>query len=307
MTIVLVRKLLADIRNGLILVMIFLFAFQCLWAKVTERITEEILPALTRHLPLDRLLDILFAGPGQMIQTLMGGELINLLRARDVLSIGYVHPLMQTVLCVWAIGRAAGAIAGEIDRGTMELLLAQPVARSRLIAAHFVVDTITIPLLLVSIWAGNWVGISVFGHLDWNSVSTSSELRLNPLFLAPGLANVAALLFAVSGYTIWLSAAGSFRWRVLGMAVLVTLAQFLINLIGQLWGAAAALRPLSVFYYFQPQQIILANHWTVSLDGPWHLAGPWAINVIAVLLAVGVLGYGMALWTFSRRDLPAPL
>jgi len=36
----------------------------------------------------------------------------------------------------------------------------------------------------------------------------------------------------------------------------------------------------------------------------WYRRGD-AAN--AVLAAVGVLGYGMALWTFSRRDLPAPL
>jgi hypothetical protein len=32
----------------------------------------------------------------------------------DMLSIGYVHPVMQFVFCISAVGRAAGAIAGEI-------------------------------------------------------------------------------------------------------------------------------------------------------------------------------------------------
>ena len=67
-----------------------------------------------------------FQGPGKILRTLMGGERIQLDNAMDMLSIGYVHPLMQTIFCIWAIGRAAGAIAGEMDRGTMELLLAQP-------------------------------------------------------------------------------------------------------------------------------------------------------------------------------------
>src|SRR5262249_34363183 len=60
--------------------------------------------------------------------------------------------------CVWAVGRAAGAIAGEIDRGTMELLLAQPLARARLVLAHLLLDAVTIPVLCLSLWAGNWVG-----------------------------------------------------------------------------------------------------------------------------------------------------
>ena len=47
----------------------------------------------------------------------------------DMLSIGYVHPLVQIIFCIWAVGRASGAVAGELDRGTMELLLAQPLSR----------------------------------------------------------------------------------------------------------------------------------------------------------------------------------
>jgi hypothetical protein len=31
------------------------------------------------------------------------------------------------------------------------------------------------------------------------------------------------------------------------------------------------------------------------------------VNVLAVLFTVGSVGYAMALWTFCRRDLPAPL
>ena len=51
------------------------------------------------------------------MQTIIGGDASDLDRAMDMLSIGYVHPLVQTILCIWAVGRASGAIAGELDRG----------------------------------------------------------------------------------------------------------------------------------------------------------------------------------------------
>jgi ABC-2 type transport system permease protein len=91
------------------------------------------------------------------------------------------------------------------------------------------------------------------------------------------------------------------------VAVVVTLVQFLINVIGQLWEASAFLRPLTVFYYYQPQRIILLDEWSINLSDAWQLSGPLAVNGIAVLVAVGLAGYGLALWTFCRRDLPAPL
>src|SRR5205814_1434679 len=133
-------------------------------------------------------------------------------------------------------GRAAGAIAGEIDRGTMELLLAQPVPRWRLVLAHLCVDLLTIPVLCLSLWAGTWLGTWLVGPIEPSQDSLAKlpfrvpidpeALRLNPAAIGPGLWNVAALLFAVSGYTMWISSAGRFRTRVLGGAVLLTLLQF---------------------------------------------------------------------------------
>jgi ABC-2 type transport system permease protein len=303
----LVRKLLRDVRLPLLVVALLLAAFQCLWAKITQRITEEILPSITEHLPLEFIIKVLFRGPGQIIQTLIGGESINLTQSLDVLTIGYVHPLTQTIFCVWAIGRASGAIAGEIDRGTMELLLAQPLARYRVVLAHLAVDFITIPILCLSLWAGNWLGISLFGRIDLGTAGVDRELHIDPTLLRPALANAAALMFAVSGYTMWLSARGRLRGKVMGVAVLVTLLQFLVNVVGQMWESAAFLRPFTVFYYYQAQQIILKHQWTVDLGPAWHLSTPLAVNVIVVLAGVGVAGYGLALWTFCRRDLPAPL
>src|SRR5262249_16417920 len=99
-------------------------------------------------------------------------------------------------------------------------------------------------------------------------------LRVNPAAFGPSLANVAAMLFAISGYTMWLSASARFRWRVMGLAVLVTLIQFLVNLLGQLWETMEWLRPCTVFYYYQPQEIILHNNWMINLGQVWNGGRP---------------------------------
>jgi ABC-2 type transport system permease protein len=326
----LVGKLLRDVRLMLAVVAVLLGAFQCLWAKIVERLLGQLIPMvnlLAGRSGLD-LRDVereVFKGPGQFVRTLIGGERIDLQSAMDMLSIGYVHPLMVTVFCIWAIGRAVGAIAGEIDRGTMELLLAQPLARSRLVLAHLVVDAITIPILCLSLWAGNWLGgwlitpirmeapkfplpkpgylvelgplkIKVDNPLNTAerppAPANSERLQVRPAAFAPALWLVGGLIFAVSGCTMWLSAAGRFRWRVLGVAVFIFLVQFLVNLVAQMWDTLAVLRPLTIFYYYQPQAVILGDGWD---------AKP------LVLYSVGVFGYLIALWTFHRRDLPAPL
>jgi ABC-2 type transport system permease protein len=297
MTLILVRKLLRDCRSGLIVVGLLLAAFQVLWARVSQRISDEgqILDSLRRFgLSVDNIREVVFKGPGQIIQAIMGGESIHIERAADMISISYVHPLTMFILCTWAIGRASGAIAGEIDKGTMELLLAQPIRRSQVVLAHLCVDVVTIPVLCLSMWAGTWLGVWIVGFLT----NAKELLVVNPWAFGPALVNIFLLELAISGLTMWLSAAGRFRWRVLGVAVIVALLQFLINLIGQLWEPAAPLRPLTVFYYYQPQPIILNADWYQDSAVWLHLG---------VLAIAAIVGYGMAFWTFCRRDLPAPL
>jgi ABC-2 type transport system permease protein len=106
---------------------------------------------------------------------------------------------------------------------------------------------------------------------------------------------------------MWLSAAGRFRWRVLAFAVFVTLIMFLVNVLGQMWDDAAWLRPLTIFYYYQPQQVMLTGNWNVTLR-EWNGGTPLVhLPMPVVLYGVGAAGYLLALRTLVRRDLPAPL
>src|SRR5206468_1218960 len=110
-----------------------------------------------------------------------------------------------------------------------------------------------------------------------------------------GLANTFAMMFAISGITIALSAAGRSRWRVTGYAVLVVVVMFVANTIGQLWEPAGWVRPFTLFFYYQPQKAMLDGNWLVDLGAAWSGA-PRVVGIV-VLLAVGTLGYLVALRT----------
>src|SRR5205823_1261902 len=102
MMLTLIRKLLRDLRLALAVVALLLGAFQCLWYKVTERIIAELAPFFTMLASLGGLTpkdvqDVLFAGPGKIVRTLVGGDQLDFDSVMDMLSIGYVHPLMQTI------------------------------------------------------------------------------------------------------------------------------------------------------------------------------------------------------------------
>ncbi len=295
MTLVLVRKLLRDLRPSWLIVALLLFCFQLLWARVTSRITGEILVSLNRlGVSVDAIRNIIFEGPGQAIQAIIGGADIRIERAGELMTVSYVHPVTLLLLCLYAAGRSAQAIAGELDRGTMELLLAQPLRRSHVILAHVLVDLLTLPPLCLAMWLGTWAGAWLTGAAD----AVQPAARIEAGHFMPALLGVGGMLYAVSGLTLWLSASRQSRVRVWGLAMLVLLVLFLLNVVSQLWDVMEPMRQITLFYYYQPQDMILNANWC-------ERAIVW--QRLAVLYGVGIGGYLLAWLTFCKRDLPAPL
>ena len=160
-------------------------------------------------------------------------------------------------------------------------------------------DLVVIPFLCLSLWGGTCLGTWLVGPIRPKAPKIEPpegllSFRLGPIeyrspivfrsepetpekqarrlhidlaAFGPSLWAVGGLLFAISGYTMSLSACGRYRWRVLGLAVFVTLVQFLINVVGQMWDVLEPLRPWTIFYYYQPQEIILGKPWPDRVAG----------------------------------------
>src|ERR1043165_5004837 len=282
MTWTLIRKLLFDVRVAWIVAAILLFLFQLLWARITSRVTTDIVTSLNKFgVTPDDLQKILLKPNefmGQMVQAIVGGDEIALNQTNDMMSISYVHPLILAILCIWALGRAANAIAGEIDRGTMELLLAQPLRRSQIVLSNLAVDAVVFPALCGAIWIGTYFGTLWMGLQD-----LEDQTPVDPFRFLPALLFVFALLFSVSGTTIAISALARSRARVWGWAITLFLSMFLINVLGQMWSDYLEwLRPYTVFYHYRPQLVILKADW-LSNPAMWFHLG--------VLVGVGTTGY----------------
>ena len=327
MTFILVQKLLRDTRWPLLAVCVLLFVFSAFWVKIAQRVTTEIAPffnGLAAMQNIDKKLfdEVVFKGPGKVSQAVLGGAEIQFEKPNDFLAVEMLHPVVVILVSLWAVGRAGSAIAGELDRGTMELLLSQPVPRNRLILAHFIVDCVVIPILCCSILAGTQTGLALIGPFEVDYTVLDKIQAKSPIKLPRGPAvldvsaarqvwaavNLAALMFAMSGLTMMISAFGRSRWKAIGIAALVGVTMFTANVIGQLWDSAAFVRPFTVFFYYQPQKIWLKNIWTIDLGEGWATNNQLLdVPVMGVLIGVGAASYLIAIIVFIRRDLPAPL
>src|SRR4249919_701342 len=85
-----------------------------------------------------------------------GGDIFSLPGA---IALSFIHPIAICLTSVFAIGFSAGAVAGERQRGTLEVALAHPVSRRRfyltLLVAAFTFIAVNIAALLAGSVAGS--------------------------------------------------------------------------------------------------------------------------------------------------------
>jgi ABC-2 type transport system permease protein len=207
-----------------------------------------------------------------------GGDVFTL---SGSVALGYIHPISIILVAIFAVGFAAAAIAGERQRGTLEVVLARPISRRTVYVTLLVALVAFIAIILAASILGTVVGAAVVGVLDELATERLPLLWLNGV-----------LLWAAFG-AIGLAASVSFDrlTPALGITVAIVIVSYFLEILGSLWPDAEVLQPYSLFHYLAARDVLNGD---VSPGGFVLLAG-----VIAAAIA-------WALIVFPRRDLAAP-
>jgi ABC-2 type transport system permease protein len=185
-----------------------------------------------------------------------------------------VFNLAPLALAFFPILASAGAIAGAEERGTIDVLLGNPLPRWQLVVGSFIATALSLLGIVALMGLFSW-GTAVLLEVDLSlSMTTAAVLNLWPICMFFG--GVAMLFSAV------------FHRRVFAITIpgVVLFGMYLIDVLGKVSGDLEDLRPASVFYYYG----------TAIKDGiDWtHFGGVTLVTLFLVLLAV---------LAFSRRDI----
>ena len=207
------------------------------------------------------------------LQALVGD--VDLASAEGFLSAEFFS-WIPALLIVYAIIQGTGALAGEESNGTLDLLLAQPISRTRLFiekATSIIVGTLAIVALILPGWIIVYAAAGIDVALGRLLVAT---VAMAPLMLAfAALSLLAGCLLPT-------------RRDAATAIVAVAVISYFINSLGQAADVLEPLRPASLFFYFRAENVLVAG---VDPAG----AG--------VLLAVAVVASGLAAAVFRRRDI----
>jgi len=196
------------------------------------------------------------------------------------LSVGFTHPLYATLAAAAVVGFAARSLAGEMDRGSIQLALSRPISRSRVYAAR-VLGLVVIILALAAVGPlGLLAGLRIAQPVG----------EFDPAHLLPLAAASALLFWAIGGLALLGSAAANTTGRVVGWAIGILIVAYFVDYLAGIWSILEPFAFLSLFDYFDPAAALI--------DGRLPLR-----NALTLAL-VGLAGTIAGLVVFNRRDLP---
>ncbi len=206
----------------------------------------------------------------------------DMLGGADIASpVGYLRAEIFTfmgpvLLLVYAIGAGSRAIAGEEERGTLDLLLTAPVRRRTVVLDTYVAMAVGTLLIAATAWLVTAI------------VGPAFDLHVAFANLTAAFLNLYLLGLSFGSIALAVGAATGSRGLAIGVSSGAALATFLLNTFSQSVSWLEPYRYLSPFYYYMGHDP-LRNGFT-PMDP-------------IVLLALSLLALAVTLVTFERRDL----
>jgi ABC-2 type transport system permease protein len=237
------------------------------------------------------LFPIIYASFGDTFRQLMGSGLIpeqlmqfgggDIFSLSGSIALGSIHPIALVLNSIFAVGFAVAAVAGERQRGTLEVVLARPLSRRTLYWTLLAGALLFVAVAVTATIVGVLVGSAIAGVTGELTADRLPLLWLNGVLL---FGAIAAIGLAASVSFDRLSPA-------LGITVGLVVVMYFLEVLGTFWPDAQFLQPYSLFHYYDPKSI---------------LEGSARAGDLGVLAVVALMAVAWAVVVFPRRDLAAP-
>ena len=176
----------------------------------------------------------------------------------------------------YAVAVGSAAVAGEEERGTLDLLLANPIPRWRVVIEKSLAIVVGMAILVAAIFAA------------LAAVAVALEIEIDFGRLASGLVSGALLGLVVGALALALGAITGRRTLSLALSMTTLVVAYVLNVMGTLVDGLEPWRPISPVYHY-----VAYDPLTNGLDAGHAL----------VLVGMAVAGVLVALVAFERRDL----
>lgn len=194
------------------------------------------------------------------------------------LSIELFSFMWPILAILFALSRAGGTLAGEIERGTMGLYLSLPISRLKIYFSKYAGILLAIALFIVITIAS----ILPITALYNTTASAAVILRLSLLSML--------FMWTIYAMGMFFSALFSERSKVYMVAGGVILIMYAANVVASLKPGLRWIHKGSLFYYYNAQDTLSGGR-------------PLRLSSLLVFIGSIVMFTALGAWLFSKRDI----
>lgn len=212
----------------------------------------------------------------ESFKAMFGVDVLDISTLEGFLTMELLSMFYPIMILAFAVSYGAGLLGGEEESGTLEILLATPIPRWRVLLAKFsALITFTLVVLLAT-WLGIMAGIAYTGLKDVDAV--------NILY---GVLNMAPLGLFFAAVAYFLTGVRGGKGTALGVTLALAAGTYLVHTLSDVASIPEWLQKLSPWYYY---------------DGVHVLRDGVDLFNVGLLLGLAALLVGGAMWFFGRRD-----
>ncbi|MBP6005411.1 ABC transporter permease subunit [Candidatus Saccharibacteria bacterium] len=178
------------------------------------------------------------------------------------------------ILVIIGTGFGASAIGEEEDSGTLELLLASPISRGRIIFEKTLAIAVQLAVVATSVWAGVAIGTLLFNF----------DMSLINVFTASLSGWLLGMSFGM--FTLAIQSISKSRSVAISLGSGIVATTYIANVVSKLVDYLEFIRYLSPFYYFNDSNILRNGLRELSI----------------VLIVLPIVFYLIAYFSFRKRD-----
>ncbi len=214
-----------------------------------------------------------------IVKTAIGGDMIDSGSMSALLTVGYQHPLVMFLYLLYSVGVPAGLLTGEIQRGTMELILSRPITRTQVYLCAAILTLGGLFGLIAMMFLGTVTAVNVYEFNEPITLNLFLRLAVNGGLLA-GAFGAFSLVCAASFGRLYLA---------VGLAAGFLTLNYFIAIVAEWWPRVHFLHKATLFYL-----VYYSNLWFA-----WPLRNMAWLGAILVALVI----LGGIIW--RSRDLPS--
>lgn len=213
-----------------------------------------------------------------IVKTALGGDMLQSGSTAALLTIGYQHPFVMFLCMLFAVGVPTGLLTGEVQRGTMELILSRPVTKVQVYLCACVLTLAGMFGLVLVMFFGTFAAVHIYHFDPPIPLDMFFRIAINGGLLASTFGAFALLCAATFGRL----------YAALGAAVAFLTLNYFVALVSEWWPSIRFLRRTTLFYFIYYSDLL--SEW------------PLRNMVILAVILLTAAAIGAIIW--HRRDLP---